>query len=228
LIRVAVADDQAAVRAGFAALIAAEEEMQVVGEAADGRDAVDLAHRVMPQVMLMDIRMPRLDGLEATRLICADPALSDTRVLMLTTFDLDEYVYAALRAGASGFLLKDAGPVELLQAIRVIAAGEALLAPSITKRLIAEFAARPDARQAPSELRYLTAREREVLHLVAAGLSNDEIAARLVISRLTAKTHVSRVLRKLGCRDRAQLVTLAYESGLVTPGTGPASEQSPE
>jgi DNA-binding NarL/FixJ family response regulator len=216
MIRVLVADDQAAVRAGFAALIAAEDEMEVAGEAADGREAVDLARRVLPQVVLMDIRMPRLDGLEATRLICADPTLTDTRVLVLTTFDLDEYVYAALRAGASGFLLKDAGPAELLQAIRVIAAGEALLAPSITKRLIAEFAARPDGRDAPPELQYLTEREREVLRLVAAGLSNEEIAVRLVISRLTAKTHVSRILRKLGCRDRAQLVTLAYEAGLVT------------
>jgi DNA-binding NarL/FixJ family response regulator len=217
VIRVLVADDQAAVRAGFAALIAAEDEMEVAGEAADGREAVDLARRVRPQVVLMDIRMPRLDGLEATRLICADLTLADTRVLVLTTFDLDEYVYAALRAGASGFLLKDAGPAELLQAIRVIAAGDALLAPSITKRLIAEFAARPAGRQAPSELRHLTEREREVLRLVAAGLSNEEIAARLVISRLTAKTHVSRILRKLGCRDRAQLVTLAYETGVVTP-----------
>jgi DNA-binding NarL/FixJ family response regulator len=221
VIRILVADDQAAVRAGFAALIAAEDEMQVAGEAADGREAVDLARRLRPQVVLMDIRMPRLDGLEATRTICADPKLADTRVLVLTTFDLDEYVYAALRAGASGFLLKDAGPTELLQAIRVIAAGEALLAPSITRRLIAEFAARPDGRQAPSELRYLTEREHEVMRLVAAGLSNDEIAARLVISRLTAKTHVSRILRKLGCRDRAQLVTLAYETGLVTPRAEP-------
>ena len=227
MIRVLVADDQAAVRAGFAALIAAEDEMQVAGEAADGREAVELARRARPQVVLMDIRMPRLDGLEATRLICADPTLAETRVLVLTTFDLDEYVYAALRAGASGFLLKDAGPAELLQAIRVIAAGEALLAPSITKRLIAEFAARPDGRQTPSELRYLTEREHEVLRLVAAGLSNEEIAARLVITRLTAKTHVSRILRKLGCRDRAQLVTLAYESRLVTPHAG-SDDRTPQ
>jgi DNA-binding NarL/FixJ family response regulator len=186
--------------------------------AGDGREAVDLARRLLPQVVLMDIRMPRLDGLEATRLICADPTLAGTRVLVLTTFDLDEYVYAALRAGASGFLLKDAGPTELLQAIRIVAAGDALLAPSITKRLIAEFAARPDPRQGASELSDLTDREREILGLVAAGLSNEEIAARLVISPLTAKTHVSRILGKLGCRDRAQLVTLAYETGLVTPG----------
>jgi DNA-binding NarL/FixJ family response regulator len=225
MIHILVADDQAAVRAGFAALIAAEDELQVAGEAADGREAVDLARRVQPQVVLMDIRMPRLDGLEATRLICADPTLTDTHVLVLTTFDLDEYVYAALRAGASGFLLKDVGPAELLQAIRVIAAGEALLAPSITKRLIAEFAARPGGHEPPAELRYLTEREHEVLRLVAAGLSNDEIAARLVISRLTAKTHVSRILRKLGRRDRAQLVTLAYESGLVTPRADTGIEQ---
>ncbi len=218
MIRVLVADDQAAVRAGFAALIAAADEMQVAGEAADGREAVDLARRVLPRVVLMDIRMPRLDGLEATRLICADPHLRDTRVLVLTTFDLDEYVYAALRAGASGFLLKDAGPSELLQAIRIVDAGNALLAPSITKRLIAEFASRPDPGQHSAELGELTEREREILRLVAAGLSNDEIAHRLVISPLTAKTHVSRILRKLGCRDRAQLVTLSYESGIVAPG----------
>jgi DNA-binding NarL/FixJ family response regulator len=221
MIRVLVADDQAAVRAGLAALVAAEDEMEIVGEAGDGRDAVELARRVFPQVVLMDIRMPTLDGLEATRLICSDPTLAETRVLVLTTFDLDEYVYAALRAGASGFLLKDSGPAELLQAIRIVAAGEALLAPSITKRLIAEFAARPDGRQPPSELRYLTEREQDVLRLVAAGLSNDEIAGRFVISRLTAKTHVSRILRKLGCRDRAQLVALAYETGLVIPSSRP-------
>ena len=218
MIRVLVADDQAAVRAGFGALIAADDAMQVAGEAADGREAVDLARRVLPHVVLMDIRMPRLDGLEATRLICADPTLGRTRVLVLTTFDLDEYVYGALRAGASGFLLKDAGPNDLLQAIRIVAAGDALLAPSITKRLIAEFAARPDPRQSPPELSELTDREREILGLVAAGLANDEIAGRLVISPLTAKTHVSRILAKLGCRDRAQRVTLAYETGFVTPG----------
>ena len=218
MIRVVVADDQAAVRAGFAALIAAEDEMEVVGEAAEGRAAVDLARRLRPHVVVMDIRMPRLDGLEATRLICDDPTLIDTRVLVLTTFDLDEYVYTALRAGASGFLLKDAGPAELLHAIRVVAAGAALLAPAVTRRLISEFAARPDGRSVPAELRKLTEREHEVLRLVAAGLSNEQIAARLVISALTAKTHVSRILRKLHCRDRAQLVTLAYETGLVTPG----------
>jgi DNA-binding NarL/FixJ family response regulator len=166
----------------------------------------------------MDIRMPVLDGLEATRLICSDPTLGATRVLVLTTFDLDEYVYKALRVGASGFLLKDAGPRELLNAIRVVAAGDALIAPSITRRLIAEFAARPDPNEPPAAVASLTEREREILRLVAHGLSNAEIAVRLAISPLTAKTHVSRILGKLDCRDRAQLVTLAYESGLVTPG----------
>ena len=219
MIRVLVADDQAAVRAGFAALISAEEEMDLAGEAADGREAVDLARRGFPQVVLMDVRMPTLDGLEATRLICADRSLAATRVLVLTTFDLDDYVYAALRAGASGFLLKDAGPAELLHAIRVIAAGDALLAPSITKRLIAEFAKRANlAAAAPAAFDALTGRELEILRLVAAGLSNAEIAGELVISPLTAKTHVSRVLAKLDCHDRAQLVALAYETGLVIPG----------
>jgi DNA-binding NarL/FixJ family response regulator len=217
--RVLVADDQAAVRAGFAALVAGEEEMGVAGEAGNGREAVDIARRVFPHVVLMDIRMPVLDGLQATKLICADPTLADTRVLVLTTFDLDEYVYAALRAGASGFLLKDAGPGELLQAIRIVAAGEALLAPSVTRRLIAEFAARPDPQTPPTELAELTEREGEILRLVAAGLSNADIARRLVISPLTAKTHVARILAKLDCHDRAQLVTLAYETGLVTPGS---------
>lgn len=221
MIRVLVADDQAAVRAGFATLVASEDGMTVTGEAADGREAVDLARRVLPNVVMMDIRMPVLDGLEATRLICSDPTLTGTRVLVLTTFDLDEYVYTALRAGASGFLLKDAGPTELLQAIRTVAAGDALIAPSITKRLIAEFAARPDPRQSPPMLADLTEREREILRYVAAGDSNAEIAGRLVISPLTAKTHVSHIFTKLGCRDRAQLVTLAYETGLVTPGHGP-------
>jgi DNA-binding NarL/FixJ family response regulator len=219
VIRVLIADDQAAVRAGFAALVDAEDEMSVVGEAADGREAVDLARRVFPHVVLMDIRMPRLDGLEATRLICSDPTLAGVRVLVLTTFDLDDYVYGALRGGASGFLLKDAGPDDLLHAIRTVAAGDALLAPSITRRLIAEFARRPDPAAArPRELDDLTEREREILRLVAAGLSNADIAAHLVISPLTAKTHVGRVLAKLGCHDRAQLVALAYESGFVRPG----------
>lgn len=218
MIRVLVADDQAAVRGGFAALIASEDEMDVAGEATNGREAVDLARSVFPHVVVMDIRMPVLDGLEATRLICSDPTLTATRVLVLTTFDLDEYVYKALRVGASGFLLKDAGPPELLNAIRVVAAGDALIAPSITRRLIAEFAARRDPNQPPAAVAELTEREREILRLVARGLTNAEIAKRLVISPLTTKTHVSRILRKLDCRDRAQLVTLAYESGLVTPG----------
>jgi DNA-binding NarL/FixJ family response regulator len=192
--------------------------MEVAGEATNGREAVDLARSLFPQVVLMDIRMPVLDGLEATRLICSDPTLAATRVLVLSTFDLDEYVYKALRVGASGFLLKDAGPRELLNAIRVVATGDALIAPSITKRLIAEFAARRDPNEPPAAVAGLTEREREILRLVARGLTNAEIADRLVISPLTTKTHVSRILRKLECRDRAQLVTLAYESGLVTPG----------
>jgi DNA-binding NarL/FixJ family response regulator len=218
VIRVLVADDQDAVRGGFAALIRAQENMDVAGEATNGRQAVDLARRVFPHVVLMDVRMPVLDGLEATRLICADPTLERTRVLVLTTFDLDEYVYAALRAGASGFLLKDARPRELLHAIEVVAVGEALIAPRITRRLIAEFAARRDPSQSPAALADLTEREREILRLVARGLSNTEIAGRLVISTLTAKTHVSNILRKLDCRDRAALVALAYESGLIAPG----------
>jgi DNA-binding NarL/FixJ family response regulator len=219
--RVLVADDQAAVRGGFAALITAEDDLELIGEAADGREAVDLTRRLFPHVVLMDIRMPNLDGLEATRLICTDRNLADTRVLVLTTFDLDDYVYAALRAGASGFLLKDAGPTELLHAIRIVAAGDALLAPSITKRLIAEFAKRPDPAAAPPlEFDALTDRELEILRLVAAGLSNADIARRLVISPLTAKTHVGRILAKLDCHDRAQLVALAYEARLVTPGGG--------
>jgi DNA-binding NarL/FixJ family response regulator len=226
VIRVVVADDQAAVRAGFAALIMGEDEMEVVGEASNGREAVDVARRVLPQVVLMDIRMPRLDGLEATRLICTDPSLTRTRVLVLTTFDLDEYVYSALRAGASGFLLKDAGPAELLQAVRVVAAGEALLAPSITKRLIAEFVSRPDPETPPAQLAELTTREREVMRLLGGGLSNAEIAKRLVISPLTAKTHVARILAKLGCHDRAQVVVLAYETGLVIRGARGESRPS--
>jgi DNA-binding NarL/FixJ family response regulator len=218
VIRVLVADDQAAVRAGVAALIDAQDETQVVGEAANGREALDLARRVFPHVVLMDIRMPRLDGLEATRVICSDPHLEATRVLVLTTFDLDEYVYGALRAGASGFLLKETRPLDLLRAIEIVAAGEALLAPSITRRLIAEFAARRDPAVPPPALAELTDREREITQLVAEGLTNSDIAGRLVISPLTAKTHVSNVLRKLGCRDRAALVALAYECGLVSPG----------
>jgi DNA-binding NarL/FixJ family response regulator len=218
MIRVLLADDQTAVRAGFAALISAEDDMEIVGEAGNGREALDFARRTFPTVVLMDIRMPILDGLEATRLICADPTLTETSVLVLTTFDLDEYVYAALRAGASGFLLKHARPGELLNAIRTIAAGDALLAPSITKRLIAEFAARRDPSNPPAELGELTEREQEILRLVAAGLSNAEIATQLVISTYTAKAHIRSILAKLNRRDRTQLVTLAYESGFVAPG----------
>jgi DNA-binding NarL/FixJ family response regulator len=218
MIRVLVADDQAAVRDGFAALIDAQQEMEVVGTAGNGREAVDLARRVFPHVVLMDIRMPVLDGLEATRLICSDTMMERTRVLVLTTFDLDEYVYAALRAGASGFLLKDTPRRELLHAIEVIAAGDALISPGITRRLIAEFAARRDRSTPPPALAELTDRQRDVLLLVARGLSNAEIAGQLVISPLTAKSHVRDVLRKLDCHDRAGLVALAYETGLITPG----------
>jgi DNA-binding NarL/FixJ family response regulator len=218
MIRLLVADDQAAVREGFAALIDAQQHMLVAGQAATGREAVDLARRTFPHVVLMDIRMPVLDGLEATKLICEDPTLDRTRVLVLTTFDLDEYVYTALRAGASGFLLKDTPRRQLLHAIEVIARGDALIAPNITRRLIAEFAARQDPATAPAAVADLTDRERDILVLVARGLSNDEIAGRLVISPLTAKTHVRNILRKLDARDRAALVALAYESRLITPG----------
>jgi DNA-binding NarL/FixJ family response regulator len=218
MIRVLVADDQAAVREGFAALIEAQDNMLVSGQAGTGRQAVELARRTFPHVVLMDIRMPVLDGLEATRLICTDPTLTRSRVLVLTTFDLDEYVYSALRAGASGFLLKDTPRRDLLRAIEVIAAGDALIAPNITRRLIAEFAARRDPLDLPPALAELTDREREILRLVARGLSNTEIAERLVISPLTAKSHVRNILRKLDCHDRAALVALAYETRLVTPG----------
>jgi len=220
-IRVVVADDQTLVRAGFRLLVDSASDLEVVGEAVDGAEAVELARRERPAVVLMDIRMPRMDGLEATRRIAADELLAGVRVLILTTFDLDEYVYQALRVGASGFLLKDTPPADLLAAIRVVAAGDALLAPGITRRLIAEFARRPDpSRVAPAALQALTDRERAVLGLVARGLSNSEIAQRLVVSPATSKTYVSRMLAKLGARDRAQLVAIAYETGLVTPGTG--------
>jgi DNA-binding NarL/FixJ family response regulator len=213
-IGVLVADDQAIVRAGFRLLIDSEPGLTVLGEAADGAEAVALTRRTGPDVVLMDIRMPVMDGIAATRLIAGDASRS--RVLILTTFDLDEYVFAALHAGASGFLLKDRPPEELLAAVRVIAAGEALLAPNVTRRLIQHFVRQPDPLSAPPEaLAELTAREREVLTLIAAGLSNTEIAARLVMSVPTAKTHVSRILAKLGARDRAQLVVIAYQSGLV-------------
>ena len=223
-VRVLVADDQALVRAGFVALLNAQEDVDVVGEAADGEQAVELALRLRPDVVLMDIRMPGLDGLAATRRIVAAPQLTDARVVVLTTFELDEYVFEALRSGASGFLVKSTEPADLVRAVRVVAAGEALLSPSVTRRLIAEYAAR--ARPAPGPvgtgaLAALTEREREVLALVAQGLSNEEIAERLVLSRATARTHVSRMLAKVGARDRTQLVVLAYESGLVRPGWQP-------
>ena len=213
-----LADDQALVRAGFHALLDRTEDVEVVGEAGNGLEALDVARRCRPDVVLMDVRMPRLDGIEATRRIGADPALTGTRVIILTTFEQDEYVYAALRAGASGFLLKDLEPEELRHAIRVVAAGEALLAPSVTRRLISEFAARP-ARSGDqaAKVRLLTEREREIVVLVGGGLSNEEIAARLVISPTTVKTHVSRAMLKLHARDRAQLVVFGYESGLVAP-----------
>ena len=213
-IGVVVADDQAIVRAGFRLLIDSEPDLSVLGEAADGAEAVAIARKTAPDVVLMDIRMPVMDGIAATRLIAADGALP--RVLILTTFDLDDYVFAALRAGASGFMLKDRPPEELLAAIRVVAAGDALLAPNVTRRLIEHFVRHPDPlRVAPEALEALTIREREVLALIAAGLSNTEIARELVMSVPTAKTHVSRILAKLGARDRAQLVVIAYQSGLV-------------
>jgi DNA-binding NarL/FixJ family response regulator len=219
-ISVAVADDQPLVRAGFAAIVEHTDDLTFVGGAADGLEAVDLAARLQPDVLLMDVRMPNLDGIEATRRIVRDPDLASVRVIILTTFDLDEYVYAALRAGASGFLLKDAAPERLVDAVRVVAAGDALLAPGVTRRLVERFADPSAAvRTDPSILDGLTEREREVLALVARGLTNAEIAARLVMSPATAKTHVGHLLTKLTARDRAQLVMVAYESGLVTPGT---------
>ncbi len=218
-IRIVLADDQALVRAGFRMLLDAEPDIEVVGEARDGVEALDIIRRERPDVVLMDIRMPELDGLEATRVISESSNLDAVRVLILTTFEMDEYVFEALRAGASGFLVKDTEPEDLLRAVRVIAAGESLLSPSVTRTLISEFVARPERRSvAPDALALLTDREREVLALVATGLSNDEIAVELVISPATARTHVSRTMMKLGARDRAQLVVLAYQSGLVAPG----------
>jgi DNA-binding NarL/FixJ family response regulator len=218
MIRVVLADDQALVRAGFRALLDAQGDIEVVGEAGNGEEAVRLATQLTPDVVLMDIRMPGMDGLSATRGIAADDRLAGVRVVILTTFGLDEYIFEAIRAGASGFLVKDTEPGELVQAVRVVAGGEALLSPSVTKQLIAEFAARAKEPRTPDSLEQLTDREREVVALVAEGLSNEEIAGRLFVSPSTAKTHVSRAMGKLGARDRAQLVVIAYESGLVRPG----------
>jgi DNA-binding NarL/FixJ family response regulator len=217
MIRVLLVDDQALMRAGFRALLDAEDGLEVVGEAADGLSAIQQTRRLRPDVVLMDVQMPGLDGIEATRRIAADPALSAVRVLMLTNHGLDSYVFAALRAGASGFLLKDADPADLLQAIDVVARGDALLAPAVTRTLIAEFVAGPAPADPGAGRDVLTAREQEIVELVGRGLSNDEIATRMVISPLTAKTHVNRAMMKLHCRDRAQLVVWAYESGLITP-----------
>lgn len=220
-VRVLVVDDDPLVRAGLRFILDDPPGIVVVGEAGDGSAVPDAVRECAPDVVLMDIRMPGVDGLEATRRIATDPALTDTKVVILTTFELDEYVFEALRTGASGFLVKDTEPVELLRGIRAVAAGDALLSPSVTRRVIGEFAtAGSRGRQAepPQELELLTEREREVMVLVAEGLSNDEIAARLVISPATAKTHVSRTMIKLGARDRAQLVVYAYEAGLIRPG----------
>ncbi|HEX8123677.1 MAG TPA: response regulator transcription factor [Solirubrobacteraceae bacterium] len=220
VLRILIADDQALVRAGFRMILEVEDDLEIVGEATDGAVAVEMARELRPDVVLMDIRMPEMDGIEATRLITDGDADDGPRVLMLTTFDLNEYVYEALRAGASGFLLKDVPPEQLAAGIRVVAAGDALLAPAITKRVIQEFAnARPvEPPKPPASFEDLTARELEVFQLIARGLSNAEIAAELIVSETTVKTHVARLLMKLSLRDRVQAVVLAYESGLVTPG----------
>ncbi|MBD1543243.1 response regulator transcription factor [Arthrobacter sp. IA7] len=218
MIRILLADDQNLIRAGFRALLNAEPDMEVVAECGTGRDAVRLAARERPDVVLMDIRMPEMDGLEATRKIMADQALAGTRIIILTTFELDEYIAEAVRAGAAGFLVKDTEPEELLRAVRVVHDGDALLSPSVTRRIMAQLALQSRATAAPASLANITEREREVLRLVGEGLNNAEIAERLVITPLTAKTHVSRIMTKLLVRDRAQLVVLAYESGLVRPG----------
>ena len=218
MIRVVLADDQALVRSGFAALLDAEDDITVVGEAADGEAAVRLALRERPDVLLMDIRMPGLDGIEATRRIAGQPALAGVHVVILTTFELDEYIFDGLRAGAAGFLVKDTDAAELIRAVRVAAAGESLLSPTVTRRLIAEFAARTKDARPVRGLGELTAREREVVGLIATGLSNEEIARQIYVSLSTVKTHATRAMTKLGARDRAQLVVFAYQAGLVRPG----------
>jgi DNA-binding NarL/FixJ family response regulator len=218
MIRVVLADDQELVRAGFRALLDAQDDIEVVGEAADGAQAITVASSLRPDVVLMDIRMPGLDGLAATHEIAANPRLDAVRIVILTTFELDEYVFEAIHAGAAGFLVKDTKPGALIEAVRVVAGGDGLLSPSVTRRLIAEFATRAKVPPKSSELEELTEREREVMALAASGLSNDEIAERLVVSPATAKTHVSRAMVKLRVRDRAQLVVRAYETGLVRPG----------
>jgi DNA-binding NarL/FixJ family response regulator len=218
VIRAVLADDQALVRSGFAALLDAEEDITVVGEAADGAEAVRLATRQKPDVLLMDIRMPGLDGIQATRVIAADPALKAVHVIILTTFSLDEYIFAAIRSGAAGFLVKDTDAAELIRAVRTVAAGEALLSPGVTRRLIEEFAVRTKDPRPVRGMDELTDRERQVLALIATGLSNEEIARKIYVSQSTVKTHAARAMMKLGARDRAQLVVFAYEAGLVRPG----------
>ncbi|MFB9879336.1 response regulator [Planobispora siamensis] len=218
MIRVVLADDQPLIRAGFRVLLEMAGDISVVGEAGDGGEAVELCRALRPDVALLDVRMPSVDGIQATRRIGADPGLDGVRVVILTNYALDEYVFAALRAGASGFLVKDIEPADLLRSVRVAAGGEALLSPSVTRRLIEEYVATPPRPVPGPGLERLTGREREVLALVATGMSNEEIASHLTISHATAKTHVSRILGKLGARDRAQLVVQAYESGLVVPG----------
>ena len=218
MIRVGLADDQLLVRAGFAALLDAEDDIEVVGEAADGHQAVRLAEQRTPDVLLMDIRMPVLDGIEATRRIAGQPALAGVHVVILTTFELDEYIFDGLRAGAAGFLVKDTDAAELIRAVRVAATGESLLSPTVTRRLIAEFTARTKDAPPVRGLDQLTAREREVVGLIATGLSNEEIARQIYVSLSTVKTHAARAMAKLGARDRAQLVVFAYQAGLVRPG----------